>query len=327
MRCDLPATEVDFVKDRTIALTGGAGFVGSALARAFAKHNRVITLDLGLHGNVSDDPDEAVQFGDVRDYETVAGFVREADIVIHLASIAGVSSVLSHPVATLETAIYGTTNVLRAVRAHPVERVVIFSTSEVAGRFAYKVADDATMNGARVGELRWTYAAAKLAGEFAAAAYHFEHAVPTVCLRPFNIYGPGQLGVGAIRQFARAAVRNEPLIVHGDGSQIRAWCYIDDVVRAVASACIAESAIGTVFNIGDPRSVITVSELAKLIIRLAQSKSEIHYVQADEVDVELRVPNIDRARKVLGFDPRVDLDQGILRTLEWCREEMGAHVA
>lgn len=307
---------------RTVALTGGAGFVGAAIVRRIAADNDARVLDLGLHGLDSAGPiDAEIVRGDVRDPKVVEEFVDGADIVIHLASIAGVRSVLSRPVDTADTTLLGTHNVLRAVASRSADRVVIFSTSEVAGRFAYNVAEDATLSGASVDELRWTYAATKLAGEFSAAAYHAQHGVPTVCLRPFNIYGPGQLGSGAVREFCRAAVRDAPLTVRGDGAQIRAWCYIDDVVDAVERACTVDAAVGKVFNIGNPRSVITVAELAKLVVRLAESSSSIDYVPTSEVDVELRVPNIDRARSLLGFEPKVDLQQGLLLALDWYRRQ------
>lgn len=307
---------------QTVALTGGAGFVGSALVRRFAADNQVRIMDLGLHGQ-SGRSDSGIEIvtADVRDPAAVERFVDGADVVIHLASIAGVHSVLTRPVDTADTTLLGTQNVLRAVASRDVKRVVIFSTSEVAGRFAYNVAEDATMSGASVDELRWTYAATKLAGEFSAAAYHAQFGVPTVSLRPFNIYGPGQLGSGAIREFCRRAVRDEALTVRGDGSQIRAWCFIDDIVEAVNLVCTRDEAIGKVFNVGNPRSVVTVAELAKLVVRLAESASPIENVPTTEVDVELRVPNIERARTLLGFEPKVDLDEGLLLTLDWFRRQ------
>lgn len=307
---------------KTIALTGGTGFVGAAIARRLAPGNELRLLDLGLHGQgAPEGVDATVVTADVRDADAVADFVAGADIVIHLASIAGVHSVLTKPVATVDTTLLGSLNVLRAAAANNAERVLLFSTSEVAGKFAYNAGEDATMSGTNVDELRWTYAATKLAGEFAAAAYHAEHGLPTVCLRPFNIYGPGQLGSGAIREFCRRAVRGEPLVVRGEGSQIRAWCYIDDVADFVELACLRDEAAGKVFNVGNPRSVVTVAELAKLVVRLAESSSEITYVPTTEVDVELRVPNITRARELLGFEPKVDLEEGLLHTLKWFRAQ------
>jgi nucleoside-diphosphate-sugar epimerase len=305
-------------------MTGGAGFVGSALTRRFAGENSVRILDAGLHAGrrPPSDPNAELIEGDVRDRAVVDRLVEGCDLVVHLASIAGVRSVLSHPSETMDTSILGARNVLAAAaETEGVERVVMFSTSEVAGRFAYNVQEEATFTGAHSGELRWTYAAAKLASEFYAQAYYAERSVPAVCLRPFNIYGPGQLGVGAIREFVRAAVQGKPLTVKGEGSAIRAWCYVDDVVDAVELSCLREGAVGQVFNIGNPRSVITVRELARLVARLAESDAPIEHVPSDEVDVELRIPDISRARRLLGFEPKVDLDEGLLRTIDWYREQ------
>lgn len=309
------------LRDRSVAITGGAGFVGSALTNRLASSNTIRILDLGLHGHQSPASESVeVMRGDVRDPAAVAAFLEGADIVLHLASIAGVASVVRNPVATMETTLLGAHNILQAAATHAdVERVVLFSTSEVAGRLAYSASEDTALVGTRSGELRWTYAAAKLASEFQAAAFHAQYGVPTVCLRPFNIYGPGQLGPGAVREFVQRAVAREPLSVRGDGSQIRAWCYITDVVDAVELCCLHESAVGHVFNIGNPRSVVTVHELAKLVVRLAGSDSPIEFVPNTDVDVDLRVPDISRARSVLGFEPRVDLDEGIALTIAACR--------
>ncbi|MCA1587113.1 MAG: NAD-dependent epimerase/dehydratase family protein [Chloroflexi bacterium] len=313
------------LRGRTIAVTGGAGFVGAALVRRLTPHNDVRILDMGLHGRI-DVPGAGVQAvrGDVRDAAAVDAFVAGADVILHLASIAGVTSVKTNPVATVETTMLGTLNVLRAAAEHRPDRVVVFSTSEVAGRFAYNAKEDATLSGASIEELRWTYAATKLAGEFAAAAFHAEHGVPAISLRPFNIYGPGQLGFGAVREFVRASIAGRPLHVRGDGSQIRAWCFIDDVVDAVELVCLHDAAVGKVFNVGNPRSVVTVSELAKLVRRLAESDSPIEFVPTTEIDVELRIPNITRARTLLGFEPKIDLDDGLCRTIEWFRGDGAA---
>lgn len=314
----------EVISGRTIAITGGTGFVGSALTARLAKTNRVRILDVGRHAfelPVSSINLERIR-GDVRDARAVAELLNDAELVVHLASIAGVKAVLEHPVLTMDTTVIGTRAVLEEVaKRGDVERVVIFSTSEVAGRFAYNVQEETTFSGAHSGEMRWVYAAAKLASEFYASAYYTEKGVPTVCLRPFNIYGPGQLGSGAIREFVKAAVAGDPLCVNNDGAQIRAWCYIDDIVDAVELALNHESAVGQVFNIGNPRSVVTVRELARLVVRLAESESPLQHVSSPEVDVQIRVPDISRARSLLGFEPKVDLDEGVLRTIKWFRRQ------
>ena len=192
-----------------------------------------------------------------------------------------------------------------------------FSTSEVFGKYAYKVAEgDATSLGA-VGEARWTYAVSKLATEHLALSYHKQYELPTVSIRPFNIFGPRQVGEGAVHHFISRAIRNEPLTIHGEGSQIRSWCYVDDIVDGVLETLVNENSLGHAFNIGNPRSTLTIYHLAKLIVQLAGSKSEVLFTPMDRTDVELRIPNIDKAKALLGYEPKVNLEEGLLRTIDW----------
>src|SRR5574337_1559915 len=131
-----------------------------------------------------------------------------------------------------------------------IERVIEFSTSEVFGTYAYKVSETNVTTTGSVGDARWTYAVSKLAGEHMAHAYHEELGLPTVSVRPFNVYGPGQIGGGAIRAFIEAALAGRDLTIHGDGSQVRGWCYVDDMVRAVMLCLERAEAVGQSFNIG-----------------------------------------------------------------------------
>ncbi|MBM4320277.1 MAG: NAD-dependent epimerase/dehydratase family protein, partial [Deltaproteobacteria bacterium] len=202
-----------------------------------------------------------------------------------------------------------------------VERFVDFSTSEVFGRYAYKVAEgDATSLGA-VGEARWTYAVSKLATEHLALSYCKQHGLPALSIRPFNIYGPRQVGEGAIHHFIVRALRNEDLKIHNDGSQIRAWCYIDDIIDGLLLCLERDEAVGQAFNIGNPRSTLTIYDLARQVLRLSSSASRLQFVPMEQTDVELRIPDIDKARTLLGFEPKVDLEEGLLRTILWYRKE------
>jgi len=168
-----------------------------------------------------------------------------------------------------------------------------------------------------VGEARWTYAVSKLATEHLALNYHKQYGLPALSVRPFNIYGPNQVGEGAVHHFIVRALKNEPLVVHNDGSQIRSWCYIDDIVDGILVTLERPEAVGHAFNIGNPRATVTIYNLAALIIRLSGSASSIETVKWDFPDVELRIPNINKAREILGFEPSVDLDDGLLRTIDW----------
>lgn len=317
------------IEGRTVLLTGGAGFIGTALSRRLLEANRVVVFDNGHRDSLGTSgllghPNLRVIRGDVVDATAVREAIRGCQIVVHLAAIAGVDTVLRMPVATMKVSLIGTYNVLEAATAERVERLVDFSTSEVFGTYAYKVSEsDVTTLGA-VGEARWTYAVSKLATEHLAHTYHVQYGLPTLSIRPFNIYGPGQVGEGAIHRFVVRALAGETLEIHNDGSQIRAWCYIDDILDAVLLALESPAAVGQAFNVGNPRSVCTIFDLARHVIRMTGSRSDLKFVPWPHTDVELRIPNIDKARRLLGFEPQVDLEEGLARTVAWYRQRGSA---
>jgi nucleoside-diphosphate-sugar epimerase len=317
------------VTGKRIFVTGGAGFIGSRLCGRLVEENEIVIFDNG-HRNalpytaLSNHKNLTFVRGDVLDFDRVLQSMKGCGMVVHLAAIAGVDDVFNHPVLTMKVNMLGTYNVLEAARElGGVERLIDFSTSEVFGSYAFRVQEgDVTSLGA-VGETRWTYAVSKLATEHLAHNYCREFGLPTVSIRPFNIYGPQQVGQGAIHSFVVRALRGEDLVVHNDGSQIRAWCYVDDIIDGVLLALTSSQAVGEAFNIGNPRSVVTVYNLAQDVIRLSNSKSRIRFELVDRTDVELRVPSITKAQKLLGFNPRIDLVEGLRRTIDWYR----AHVA
>ncbi|MCA9613217.1 MAG: NAD-dependent epimerase/dehydratase family protein, partial [Myxococcales bacterium] len=294
------------IEGKTICITGGAGFIGTALTRRLVEHNRIRVLDI-LRRNalaaagLDQHPNVEVIAGDVRDRDVVAKAVAGADHVIHMASIAGVDTVIGNPVLTMEVSLEGTMNVLRAAHeAGCAERVIDFSTSEVFGSYAFRVREaDVTSLGA-VGEARWTYAVSKLATEHLAHNYWKQYGLPTVSIRPFNIYGPGQVGEGAIHAFVVRALAGDAISIHNEGDQIRSWCYVDDIVDAIVLAMTRPEAVGETFNIGNPRSTVTIYQLARLVVRLAQSESAIQFVPWDFADVELRIPDVKKAERLLG---------------------------
>jgi len=310
-----------------VLITGGAGFIGSHLVEHLSKEasNRIRVLDTfrrdalrpaGLHQR----PNVELVEGDVMDGAAVRKAMEGITHVVHLASIAGVDTVMKQPALTMRISLLGTANVLdAALETGKCQRFVDFSTSEVFGRYAYHVTEfDVTTLGA-VGEARWTYAVAKLATEHLAMTYHRQHGFPAVGIRPFNIYGPRQVGEGAVHHFIVRAIKGEPLTVHNDGSQIRAWCYIDDIVDAVERVLVDDRAVGHSFNIGNPRSTVTIYNLAREIVRLAASSSKIEHVVWNHPDVELRVPNVGKAKELLDWSAKVDLEEGLLRTISWYR--------
>ncbi|MGF1465691.1 MAG: NAD-dependent epimerase/dehydratase family protein [Sandaracinaceae bacterium] len=317
------------LRDAHLLLTGGAGFIGTALSARLLEHNRVRVLD-NLRRNalagagLDEHPNLDLRVADVRDPDAVRAAMEGVDLVVHMASIAGVDTVMKNPVATMEVSIEGTMNVLRAAHeAGGIRRVIDFSTSEVFGSYAFRVREaDVTSLGA-VGEARWTYAVSKLATEHLAHNYWKQHGLPTCSIRPFNIYGPGQVGEGAVHAFVARALRDEPIHIHNEGDQIRSWCFIDDIVDGILLALTRDEAVGQAFNIGNPRSTITIYQLARLVVRLADSRSELRFVPWDFPDVELRIPDVRKAERLLGFRAGVDLEDGLARTIAWYRSAIG----
>jgi UDP-glucose 4-epimerase len=316
---------------KRIFISGGAGFIGTTLARRLVEDNEVVALD-NLHRDalsatdLAEHPNFAFHQADVLDVDAVHELARGATHIVHCAAIAGVDTVLQSPVRTMRVNMIGTYNVLEAAVAtqDTLERLIDFSTSEVFGTHAYNVSEGQVSTIGSVGEARWTYAVSKLAGEHMAHAYHDELSVPAVTVRPFNVFGPGQIGGGAIRAFIEAALGGQDLTVRGDGSQIRAWCYVDDMVEAVLVCLEHPNAVGQSFNIGNPRSAVTIFDLAQRIKRITGCPGEIVFAPLDYVDVELRIPNVTKAREEIGFEARVELDEGLERTIAWYRSRKPA---
>ncbi len=316
---------------KRILITGGAGFIGTTLAQRLVGDNEVIAMD-NLHRDalsgttLADHPNFTFVQGDILDPGHLIELAHGATHIVHAAAIAGVDTVLASPVRTMRVNTIGTYNALEAALAtkDTLERMIEFSTSEVFGQHAFNVGEGHVTTIGSVGEARWTYAVSKLAGEHMAHAYHDEFGLPTVTVRPFNIYGPGQIGGGAIRAFIEAALDGRDLTIHGDGSQIRAWTYVDDMVEGLLLSLEHPAAVGESFNIGNPRSAVTIFDLAQRIKRISGSSGEITFQPLHYVDVELRIPNATKARELLGFEAKVELDEGLERTIAWYRARSAA---
>jgi len=319
---------IPYISDKKIFITGGAGFIGSTLIGRLIDNNRITIFDDfrrdALKGKpFAAHPNLAIVRGNVLDLAALRAAMTDADIVIHCAAIAGIDTVVKRPTETMRVNMIGTANVLEAARTLPrIERFVDFSTSEVFGSSAFRADEQDTTHIGAVGEARWTYAVSKLAGEHLTKAYHEEFGMPTVTLRPFNVYGPGQVGEGAIHAFVVRALRNDEIQIHGDGNQIRAWCYIDDFIEGLMLAMVHPNAVGEAFNIGNARAVVTIFGLAQTVVRVLESKSPIRFTHKDYVDIELRVPSVHKAREQIGFEAKVDLEEGIRRTGEFYRGTM-----
>lgn len=316
------------LKNKQIFITGGAGFIGSTLIGKLIEKNKITVFD-NLERNTLKTqpfykhPNLKLIEGNVLDAEGIIKAAIGAEIFVHAAAIAGIDNTVKNPVRTMTVNMLGTANALEAAYlSGTVQRFLEFSTSEVFGSRAYRVNElNSTTTGA-VGEARWTYAVSKLAGEHLTHAYYREYDLPTVTFRPFNVYGPGQTGEGAISIMIRKALKGEDIYIFGDGAQIRAWCYVDDMTKALLKALTMPKAVGESFNIGNARAVTTIYGLAQTICRVLNSKSKIVFKEALSADIELRIPNVDKATDLLGFTATVDLEEGLVKTAEWIARNM-----
>jgi UDP-glucose 4-epimerase len=318
------------IQGQHIFITGGAGFIGATLIGRLIEHNRVTVYDNLTRDSLQtkaycQHPNLRIVKGDVLDYASLETAMAGASHVVHCAAIAGIDTVIKKPVNTMRVNMVGSANVLEAAsHLSDCRRVICFSTSEVFGQYAFRSTEVDQTSIGKVGEARWTYAVSKLAEEHLAIAYYQEKGLPSTVVRPFNVYGPGQVGEGALRTFIIKAIRNEPIEIHGDGTQIRAWCYVGDMIEGLLLALAHPKAVGESFNIGNQRAVVTIYGLANTVVRVLNSKSDIVFTRKDYADVELRVPSTRKARELLGFEAQVGLDEGIVKTAEYYRQHKQA---
>lgn len=311
------------ITNKKIFITGGAGFIANTIISNLIENNQIVAYD-NLHRDTLTNSEffnhKNLRFikGDVLDFQHLYDSMQGADIVVHAAAIAGIDTVIKKPTQTMRVNMVGTANALEAAKIHNIkDRFIDFSTSEVFGSHAFKSSEsDVTVSGT-AGEARWTYAVSKLAGEHLAMAYFKEFKLPIVSVRPFNVYGPGQTGEGAIQIFIKRALKNEDISIYGDGNQIRAWCFVDDFVECLLLTMDKKEAIGESFNIGNSRTVLTTYGLAQTVCRVLNSKSKIVFKPALSADIELRIPSVEKAQKLLGFKAKVDLEEGIQKTAKW----------
>ncbi|MDB4055027.1 NAD-dependent epimerase/dehydratase family protein [Akkermansiaceae bacterium] len=313
------------IKGKKIFITGGAGFIANTIMKRLIDDNEFVVYD-NFHrdtlsgSELSNHPKIKVVKGDVLDLPAMTQAMAGCDTVIHAAGIAGIDTVVKYPVKTMQVNMIGTANMLEAARLNEISyRIIEFSTSEVFGSMAFRSTENDETVAGSAGEARWTYAVSKLAGEHLAKAYHTEYDLPIVTVRPFNVYGPGQTGEGAMQIFIKKALLGEDINIHGDGSQIRAWCYVDDFVDCIMCCLSREAAIGESFNIGNARAVITILGLAQTVCRVLNSSSNIVYKDALSADIAIRVPSVHKSSELLGFNSKIDLEEGIGLTAQWLK--------
>lgn len=314
------------IENKKIFITGGAGFIANTVIKNLISNNKIVAYDNFHRDTLTDSeyanhPNLKIVKGDVLDKQHLIDTMTGADIVIHAAGIAGIDTVIIDPVRTMSVNMIGTANALEAAHINGIkDRFIDFSTSEIFGSMAYKSREDSDTVSGSAGEARWVYAVSKLAGEHLSHAYYKQYGLPIVTVRPFNVYGPGQTGEGALQIFIKRALKNEDIYINGDGTQIRAWCYVDDFVDCLMRCIENPKAIGESFNLGNSRAVITTLGLAQMVCRVLNSKSKILFRDELSADIELRIPSVKKTGEMLGFKAKVDLEEGIRLTAEYFRE-------
>ncbi len=308
-------------RDSNVLITGGAGFIGSHLARALLREGRRVVvvddLSTGLHSNVADleqHREFTFYVETIRNESLMDTLLQQCGSVYHLASAVGVKLIMERPVYTIDNIYQGTEVVLRLARRYR-SRVLITSSSEVYGKSEnIPFQEDGDRLEGPTTSHRWAYACAKALDEFLALAHWKETRLPVVVARLFNTVGPrqrGQYGM-VLPRFVEAAMKGDDLVVHGDGSQTRCFCHVDDVVRALMALLSSPACSGEVFNVGSTEE-ISIKELAGRTIKRLDSSSRIRFVTYDDVfgagfeDMKRRVPSIDKIRTRLGWEPNADL--------------------
>jgi len=324
-----------------ILITGGAGFVGSHLADKLHAEGHEITiiddLSTGRYQNIAHlEGKERLHLiiDTILNESLMEELVRNADRVFHMASAVGVKLIMEHPVKTIETIFRGT-DVVLGLCARFRKRVLIPSTSEVYGKSTQvPFAEDNDILKGSTSKHRWAYACAKELDEFLALAHWKETRLPVVVVRLFNTVGPrqtGQYGM-VVPNFVKSAVRNEPLIVHGDGNQSRCFGHVLDVVEGLTKALETPGCFGQVMNLGTAEEV-TIKQLAEKAIEMTGSSSQIKYIPYEEAygegfeDMQRRVPSIEKAKRLIGYQPTRTLEQIINDVAEQFREELKSESA
>ena len=319
-----------------VLITGGAGFIGSHLAEEMLERgDRVCVLDnmsTGSPANIQhllDNDRFTFARCNILDKFSTERYVAESDVIYHLAAAVGVKYIMENPLKAIQFNVHGTEVILELASKWK-QKVMIASTSEVYGKngeLPYREDGDRVMGATTAS--RWSYACTKALDEFMALAYHKEQEVPIVIIRFFNICGPrqtGQYGM-VIPRFVRRALLDEPIMVHGDGTQSRCFTYVKDAIRAVTTLMDTEEAIGEIFNVGNTWE-IQIRDLAHKVIELTGSDSHIEYVPYKDVygegfeDMKRRVPDISKIHNMIGWRPEMELDELLQKVIEYEKSSM-----
>ena len=307
--------------DKTVLITGGAGFIGSHLCDAFLQEGfRVVVIDNLLTGSLKNiehlknDPRFDLIEHNVSQYIDYPGPV---DYVLHFASPASPVDYLNFPIPTLKVGALGTHNALGLAKAKKAV-FALASTSEVYGDpLVHPQKEDYWGNVNPIGP-RGVYDEAKRFAEAVTMAYFRHHKLNAKIIRIFNTYGPRmRLRDGrAIPEFISSALKDKPLPVFGDGKQTRSFCYIEDLIRGILKVVFSD--LNEPINLGNPYEM-TILQLAERIIQLTQSKSKIEFQSLPKDDPKVRQPDISKAKTKLGWEPKIKLEDGLRKTIEYFR--------
>ena len=303
-----------------VLITGGAGFIGSHLAEHFQKLGDEVTiLDNFSTGNqknleIFGFSGKAIN-GDIRDTKLVESLISETDLILHMAASLGVANIMNSPIESISTNITGSEVILLAATKFK-KRIVIASTSEIYGKNPKQPLneeDDRVIGTPQ--NIRWTYSDAKAIEEAMARSLYLDKQLPVTTVRFFNTVGPRQTGKYGmvVPRFVQAALKNEDLIVHGDGNQSRVFCHVEDAIAGLLELLKHESSIGDVFNIGGEGEV-TINDLANIIISKTSSKSSVNHIPYTDAypvgfeDMQRRVPDTTKIRKLTGWVPKHNLE-------------------
>ena len=321
---------------RKVLVTGGAGFIGSHLCEALLQRgDEVFVIDDLSTGRVDNiahlQDNKAFHFtvGSILDFPRLEALVRKVEVIFHLAAVVGVQKIIEVPVDTIEINVLGSHNVLNLAARYR-RPCLVASTSEVYGKSAKQpfTENDDVVYGPTT-KSRWSYACSKAIDEFLALAYHSAQDLPVTIVRLFNTTGPRQTGrYGMVLpRFVDQALRGNPITVFGNGEQSRCFADVSDVVRALLLLMSTPKSVGQVFNVGNPEE-ISIADLARLVKRLTRSQSEIEIIPYDQAyqpgfeDMQRRVPNIAKIERLVGYKPKVRLQQIVQRIIAAKRQEL-----
>jgi UDP-glucose 4-epimerase len=304
-----------------VLITGGAGFIGSHLADHYVNAGHTVTLldnfSTGSQSNIAHLEGKVTTVnGDIRNIELIDQLTKVSDLVLHMAAALGVNTILESPLESMSTNITGSEVVLNAATKYN-KRIIIASTSEIYGKNPKQPlseTDDRVVGAPQ--KIRWTYSDAKAIEEAMAFALHQEKKLPVTTVRLFNTVGPRQTGRYGmvVPRFVRAAIKNEPITIYGDGTQSRVFCHVLDAVSAITTMASTDSTIGDVYNVGGTGEV-TIKHLAEQVLSVTGSKSEITYTPYSDAypsgfeDIQRRVPDISKVKNAIAWAPTKDLKQ------------------